>query len=166
MIFDKLIALKISLDLYKNSRNPLKKLIYIIILKTISNKVKVIKKSNIISFEILSEFESFANIADINRKSNVIAREYHYSHGRYAQEIIIKQKGLCNINILLIHKNKSIEIQYPLSPRLKINKTYKGSISDIEYLIPDKNTSTIINSIGSYIYDFTISYMKGEFDNE
>jgi hypothetical protein len=67
---------------------------------------------------------------------------------------------------LLRHKDNSIEIEFPLSPRMRANRIYKRTIEDIRDGIPDKNTIIINNSIRNYIYDFIISYMKGEFDDE
>jgi len=164
MIFDKLVSLKISLDLYRNSKNPFKKILYYILLRTICKKVKTIKES-IITFEILSEFQEFVNIADPNKLSNIIANEYDYST-TFAQEIIIKQQDIGNITILLRHKNKSIEIEYPFSVRYRVNRIYKSSINSNNEVIPDKHTIIINNSIRNYIYDFIVSYMKGEFDYE
>lgn len=127
------------------------------------DKIKVIKKS-VLSFEVLSEFQEFVKIVDPNEKSNIISNEYTYSD-KYAQEIIIKQTGIGNIIILLRHKDNSIEIEFPLSPRMRANRIYKHTIEDMRDGIPDKNTITINNSIRNYIYDFIISYMKGEFDD-
>ena len=165
MIFDKLVALKISLDFYKKSKNPLKKLLYYMLLKSIINKVKTIKKS-IITFEILSEFQQFIQVTDSNNHSNIKSYEYTYSN-KYAQEIAIEQQsGLEDINILLRHKDNSIEIVFPFTPQFRVNKIYKDSIESDSKVIPDKYTIIINNNIRNYIYDFIISYMKGDFNNE
>jgi hypothetical protein len=63
LIFDKLVALKVSLDFYKSRRNPLKKMLHHFLLKSIMDKVKVIKKS-VLTFEVLSEFQEFIKIVD------------------------------------------------------------------------------------------------------
>lgn len=165
MIFDKLVALKISLDFYRESRNPLKKILYHLLLRSIINRIKIIKKS-IISFEVLSEFQGFISVIDPDNNGNIKGYEYEYGLNKHAQEIVIVQSGLGNITILLRHHNNSIEVEYPLSPRSRVDKIYKYNIDDPIEVIRDRNTAVINSNIRNYIYDYITSYMKGEFDNE
>lgn len=164
MIFDKLIMLKILLDTYKKSKNPFKKLIYHIRLKNILDEIDSINNT-IISIELLSEWHKFINIADPENINNIYTESYTYSEDRYAEEIIIKRDDdIGDIYIILKFKNNSIDIEYPIRKNFRINKVYKDKIDDTD-IIRDKNTVTINDSIRKYIHNFTISYMKGEFDN-
>jgi hypothetical protein len=72
MIFDRLISLRISLDMYKNSKNLLKKIMYKKLYKDFINKISIIK-SIVLDYDLLFEFVDFVNIADSNNISNIKA---------------------------------------------------------------------------------------------
>lgn len=166
MIFDKLLILKTSLDFYKESKNIIKKILYYLLLRDILKEIKIINES-IIGFEILSEFQKFAKVADPFNKSNIKANDYTYSN-TYAEEIIIEQgNDIGDIVIILRHKNNTIEIKYPVSLNFIMNREYRHNIeSNNVGPIKDKDTIVINNSIRNHIYNFMVLYMKGEYDNE
>jgi hypothetical protein len=158
MIFDRLISLRISLDMYKNSKNLLKKIMYKKLYKDFINKISIIK-SIVLDYDLLFEFVDFVNIADSNNISNIKANTYNYSN-TFARDIIIKNNygSLC----IILKDDKYIEIKYPLSENVRVNKIYNNRLQDLKE--NDKNTIIINDSIRNSIYDFIISYMKGEFD--
>jgi hypothetical protein len=99
------------------------------------------------------------NTADSDKISSITATNYDYS-GFFAQDITIDD----DIHILLRHKNRTIQVKYMSPSDCMIDKIYKENIQDND-IIPNKNTVSINNSIRNYIYDFTVSYLRGEFDH-